>query len=172
MQEFSDADVLGITEAMMLNTARGCLETMKIVKVDHRIGYWHLPFYILGATCLELFPKVLLLKKMRREGKTIEAMDTGLRNLSHHLERIYSKELIGSDFLSRANILDVKVVIQSGVYRYDFYRNNVEQPVYVFHPESMRYGLIAGNRSNLGYPAYQTDDLLDLCNSVFISTLN
>ena len=157
-----------VTQNMMLNAALGCNRSMEILKNEHplEMTFWHIPYYILGATALELCAKVVLTRR-HADGTHARAIETQLKKLGHNLDQIFSNNILGKAFLEAANILEVEKVNDedSFIYRYDFHSNN-RQPVYVYDAESLKYGLMAGSRSNAGFVAYQFDDLLQLCHRV------
>lgn len=154
---------------MMQNAARSSVQTMETLLSKNRLDLtsWHVPFYILATTALELFPKVAL-SRNRQNGEPIPEIIKEFKRLGHKLDALYSSEVVGDDFLLRAGISKVvKVVDQDQfVYRFDFYQNGSNVPIQVYDMESLRYGFMAGIKSNAGIIAYQFDDLLKLCQLV------
>ena len=136
-----------VTQNMMQNAARSCVETMETLSKENqtKLTSWHVPFYILAATALELFPKIVL-SRGKTNGEPIPQIIKEFRKFGHKLDLLYSDKGIGNEFLSRAGISKVvKVVDQDQfVYRFDFYRNGADAPVQVYDMESLRYGFMAG----------------------------
>ncbi len=166
--KFNESEKLNATELMMINTAMSCIGTMKILKDNQHMEVWHKSYYILAVTCLELFPKVFLLRKMRKEGKDKIKINSEFRRIKHNLEKLYSENKLGSIFLLKSNITSVRRIRRDGISRYEFIINNVIDPIYIFDLESIRYGLLAKEENSL-YPAWQSDKLLNLCESVFLA---
>jgi hypothetical protein len=158
-----------ITRNMMLNAARGCIGTMEILNTEHssKLGTWHVPYYLLAATGLELFPKIYLAHKKEKTGSSADEIEEYLRKLGHDLEKLYSVDVVGADFLARAGIKNVQRV-ESGpllTFRYDFITDHAV-PIQVYHLESLRYGLMTGGLANVSIIAYQFDELLEVCQKV------
>lgn len=155
---------------MMRLAARASIKTMETLNTEHptTFGEWHLPYYILAVTALELLAKVLLIRGWA-EGVDIPEIDKYLRKFGHDLSKLYSKDALGETYLQRIGISRVEKVENQDqfVFHYAFYTATApEKPVYVYEMESLRYGLISENKSNAGFVAYQTDQLLELCKNV------
>jgi hypothetical protein len=142
---------------------------MEILNTKHgsELGTWHVPYYLLAATSLELFPKLYLAHKREKEGCDADQIEEYLRKLGHDLEKLYSTEVLGADFLLRSGIKKVQRV-KSGpllTFRYDFVTDHTV-PIQVYHLESLRYGLMTGGLANASIVAYQFDELLELCQRI------
>lgn len=166
--ESKESNVI-ITQNMMTNAARGCVQTMEILlkKNELDLTSWHIPFYILATTALELFPKIVLSHNEQYSG-SVSQITKKFKDFGHNLDDIYSKKGVGCEFLKMAGISRVlKVVDQDNfVYRFDFYQDEKSQAIQVYDMESLRYGLMTNNKSNASTVAYQFDELLSLCTSV------
>lgn len=160
-----------VTELMMDNFVHTSLASMKILHKNHPMPSWHLPFYLLAATNLELCVKIFLLGTMERQGKTIREMHSYLQGQGHDLSSLYSHSVAGPYFLSKAKISEVKIYKESddGLFRYDFYRVGSKDVIQVYDPESLKYGLMA-KRVNVAFVAYQTDLLLKMCEDAYRAT--
>jgi len=169
MSVLSEEDRRGVTKLMMMNFARGCKETMKILEQNNSISDWHLPYYLLAVTFLELSAKLVLMKQFNAE--SFYNLEKRFKKLDHNLDKIYSKELITDKFLSHARISNVQLFIKDGIFRYDFYLLDKDTPVYVYDAESIKYALLS-KKENFGFIAYQTHDLLQLCEDVFSATIS
>lgn len=166
MEVLSEEQKKNITKSMMINFARSCLASMKILEKNHNFSDWHLPFYILAAISLESFAKIHIFKKLEKEGKTHEEIGLILKKHTHNLHDLYSPNIIGSNFLSQSNIKKVKLVkVKTGIFRYDFYIKSEKNALQVYNAESIKYGLMTKNE-NLSFVAYQTSLILKLCKNV------
>ncbi len=153
---------------MILNTARSCVGTMEILwKQQKDFSSWHIPFYLLAATALELYAKLVIAEEEKKNGTSVQQIEKRFRDLSHNLDTIYSSEGVGNAFLSACGISTVFKTEERDLlaYHYDFHTGD-DYPVYVYHLESLRYGLLAGARSNAGLPGWQIEKLLALCQKV------
>lgn len=164
-----ESDDVIITQNMMINGARGCVQTMRILleKNQLELTSWHIPFYILATTALELFPKIVLSHNEQYRGSVFQ-ITKKFKVFGHKLNDIYSKKGVGCEFLKMAGISRVLEVVDQDkfVYRFDFHRDEKSQSIQVYDMESLRYGLMTNNKSNANTVAYQFDELLDLCASV------
>jgi hypothetical protein len=159
-----------ITKTMMSHAARSCVSTMEILNTQHgnELSTWHLPYYLLAATALELFPKLYLAKVKEKDNTGAADIESYLRSLGHDLEHLYSEEIIGQEFLLRAHIKKVETVKKGQLltFFYSFHTDFSQYPIQVYHLESLRYGAMAGQRTNAGFAAWQFDELLELCKNV------
>lgn len=132
-----------------------------------KLTTWHVPFYILATTALELFPKIVL-SRLQQNGEPIPQIIKAFKKFGHKLDLIYSSKGVGDDFLLKTRISKVVKVSDQDqfVYRFDFYHNEAGRPIQIYDMESLRYGFMAGEKSNAGIVAYQFDELLSLCQSV------
>lgn len=170
-----DLDNLIVSFGMMQNTARGCLKTMEILLDEKNQEYttsWHVPFYILASTALELFAKMAIIKNKEKSNNFSEII-VELKKFDHKLDLLYSADAVGLDFLQKADISKVlKNNIDQFVFRYDFYRKPGSIPIQVYDLESLRYGFLSGNKSNAAFVAYQFNDLLEVCKQIENATIN
>ncbi len=160
---------------MMRLSARSSIKTMEILKKDHSENFsdWHLPYYILAVTALELFAKVVLIR-VWAEGVEVSETEKQLRKFGHDLSKLYSQDGIGLEFLERVGILRVERVQDTSqfVFYYAVYlAGEPNDPVYVYDMESLRYGLMSDYKSNAGFVAYQTDKILGLCENIQVAEL-
>ncbi len=154
-----------VVRQMLLNVARSSVETMRIVRRENAFS-WHLPFYLLGSTSLELFAKLVIFTKEINEGKSVSEAEEKLKSYNHHLHKLYSDKGVGKEFLENAKIISVTEEKKGDVYfRYEFFTNSNE-PIVVYHPESIRYGLLSEKYANMSFIGYQTDLLMELCEEV------
>ncbi len=169
MNILDSSQTLVVSELMIRNVARGCLESMEILNREHSSEFstWFLPYYLLGVNALELFPKLHLIKKNINISADSKDVEKHFRKLSHKLEQIYSETNMGRSFLDKAGIQSVQKIEDKElfIFRYEFLMTSGDI-VLVYHPESIRYGLLASTKSNAGYAAYQSNKLLDLCRGV------
>ncbi len=158
-----------VTQNMMKNAARSCVKTMEVLlkENEQKLTSWHVPFYILATTALELFPKIVL-SHSKQNGESVPQIVKEFKKFGHNLDVLYSDKGVGNSFLQRAGISKVLKVIDKNefIYRFDFYRDQTTRPIRVYDMESLRYGFMAGIKSNADIVAYQFDELLNLCNSV------
>ncbi len=155
---------------MMRLLARSSIKTMETLNDEHSttFGEWHLPYYVLAVTALELLAKVVLIRG-KAEGMDIKDIDKHLRKFGHDLSKLYSADAIGDAFLQKVGISKVERVENKDqfVFHYAFYSSkDPDKPIYVYDMESLRYGLISENKSNAGFVGWQTDQLLELCKTV------
>lgn len=155
---------------MMRLSARSCIKTMETLNNNHSITFseWHLPYYILAVTALELLAKVILIRGWT-EGVDIFQTDKFLKKFGHDLSQLYSKEALGTSFLQNVGILKVEKVqnLEHFIFHYSvFLIEDPDNPIYVYDTESLRYGLMSAGKSNAAFVAYQTNKLLKLCESV------
>ena len=155
---------------MMRHTAQSSVRTMKILNEEHSESFteWHLPYYILAITALELLAKIVLIKD--KTGSTsLSEIDDLLRNFNHHIDVMYSERGVGRTFLECVGIDRVEKVENKDlhVYHYAIYMiDDLNQPIYAYDMESLRYGLISARKSNAAFVGYQSDKLLKLCQHV------
>jgi len=110
MKGLVDIQAKTVTSLMMNNFARSCLKSMEILEKDHGLSDWHLPFYLLAATCLELFAKITIFKKMDRDGKSFKEIEKELKKYNHNLYKLYNVSSVGANFLSGSNILKIELI--------------------------------------------------------------
>lgn len=165
----SEKDRAEISQKMLRNSALSCFETMDIINSNDDVSKWHLPFYLLASTGMELFAKFILMKRKILEGKSLLEIERSLRFFSHDLSKLYSEEGLGREFMSRVGILNViKIADKNKLnFSYDFYITGEKSEIlHIYDQESIKYGLMSDNKPNSGIVAYQFDEVLKLCKNI------
>lgn len=157
--------------SMLINTlnitAVQCMETMELIQKNRKITSCLIAYHILASTCLELFPKIKLLKRYTKQDMSTALILDIFLKFGHNLDKIYSKKEIGPDFLSAPNIKRVKEIKKDNIiYCYDFYLNNSKTIIRAYDPESLKYWLLSKRKSNFAVVGYQSNELLELCKNV------
>lgn len=166
-----DKDIVMVTKPMMINMARSCVRSMEILDKDHNTSDWHLPFYLLAFTALESFGKLIFLENRKHELTGPDIILKEFRNISHQLDVLYSKPQVDDQFLNTSNITRVKRESGYLIFHYKFYVSE-KDPVLIYHPESLRYGLLAKEKSNAGFIAFQFPEVLQLCRDVELAVIS
>lgn len=156
----------------MCNAAKNYVRSMEILDENAPISDWHLSYYLLATTSLEVSAKLFLFNKVMPDFENLSDIEKKLRSFDHDLSKIYSPETIDIKFLHKAKISKVVKKVTTGIFLYDFKLiEDGAEPIHVYDAESIKYGLMT-DKKNLGFVGYQHKELLKLCQNALNATLS
>lgn len=160
-----------LTHFLTFKFARECVSVLK--KMDIHSSETSFAYHFLISNALELYGKSFMCLRWNKEDDfDKEEITKRAFVFGHDLDRIYHYQGVGKEFLSVAGIKNVtlKNPKKYNISQYFFKFHMIDNSdVYIFHTESLRYGVLTKKRNDFLPPPAK--NLLDLCESVEKATI-